>query len=259
MIRLLVTDLDGTLLNSHKSISDYTVSVLQQCRDAGILTAFATARSLPGAAPYLSRFQPDVFIGYGGALTMENGKITNQFPLPFQTVQHLLKYCLTFPQITAIHANCQEITLTNSETEASKDPAHYRYANFTLIPATDYFKISVRCSDPNVVKQIANYFSECRMQSFSGENFYTFAPIEATKWNALKAVASSHSVLFTEIAAFGDDQNDLEMLQNCCYGVAMENAIPEVRQAARFSCPSNDEDGVAKWIEASHLFKDLIQ
>ena len=71
MIRLLVTDLDGTLLRPDKTISDYTVSVLQRCRNAGILTAFATARSLPSAAPYLSRFLPDVFIGYGGAFTME--------------------------------------------------------------------------------------------------------------------------------------------------------------------------------------------
>ena len=58
MIRFLAIDLDGTLLRSDKSISDYSISVLRQCRKEGILAAFATARSLPSAQSYLSRFMP---------------------------------------------------------------------------------------------------------------------------------------------------------------------------------------------------------
>lgn len=258
MIRFLVTDLDGTLLRSDKSISDYSISVLRQCRKDGILIAFATARSLPSAAHYLTRFMPDVFIGYGGAFTMEKGKITRQFPLPFQTVSCLLRCFAIYPQVTVIHANRQDITLTNLKTEAAKDPAHYRYTDFAHIPPDNYLKISVRCSDPDVVTQIVKQFPECRLQIYSGENFYTFSHIGATKWNALKKVAASYSVGFSEISAFGDDQNDLEMIQNCGYGVATENAIPEVKHVARFSCPSNDDDGVAKWIENAHLLKNSI-
>ena len=254
MIRLLVTDLDGTLLRPDKTISDYTVSVLQRCRNAGILTAFATARSLPSAAPYLSRFLPDVFIGYGGAFTMEKGSITGQFALPLQTVERLLRCCAIYPQVAVIHANRQDITLTNWKAEADKDPAHYRYTDFSVLSPDAYFKISVRCSDPDVVTRIAGQFPECRLQLYSGENFYTFCHAGATKWNALKRAAASHGVCFSEIAAFGDDQNDLEVIQNCGYGVAMENAIPEVKHAARFSCPSNAHDGVARWTE-NVLFK----
>ena len=249
MIRFLVTDLDGTLLRSDKSISDYSISILQQCRENGILTAFATARSLPSAAPYLSRFMPDAFIGYGGAFTMVKGKLTEQFALPFETVERFLKCCAIDPRIAVIHVNRQDITLTNLKTEAAKDPAHYCYTDFAHIPPDHYLKMSVRCSEPNAIAQIAKKFPECRLQVYSGEDFYTFYYIGATKWNALKKVAASYSVCFSEIAAFGDDQNDLEMIQNCGYGVATENAIPEVKRMARFSCPSNDNDGVAKWIE----------
>ena len=255
MIRFLATDLDNTLLRSDKSISDYSISVLQQCRKEGILIAFATARSLPSAQPYLSRFMPDVFIGYGGAFTMEKGKITRQCPLQFQTVGRLLRCCAMYPQVAVIHANRQDITLTNLKTEAIEDPTHYCYMDFADIPPDNYFKISVRCSDPDAVIQIANQNSECRLQIYAEENFYTFSHISATKWNALKKVAASYSVRLYEIAAFGNDQNDLEMIQNCGYGIAMKNAISGVKHAARFSCLTNDNDGVAKWIENFLLFK----
>jgi hydroxymethylpyrimidine pyrophosphatase-like HAD family hydrolase len=52
----------------------------------------------------------------------------------------------------------------------------------------------------------------------------------------------------TEIAAFGDDINDMEMLQNCGVGVAMANGLDRVKAAADWVCDTNDQDGVAKWL-----------
>ena len=49
--------------------------------------------------------------------------------------------------------------------------------------------------------------------------------------------------------AFGDDYNDIEMLRDCGIGVAVANAIPEVKTAADYICDTNDNDGVAKWLE----------
>ena len=53
-----------------------------------------------------------------------------------------------------------------------------------------------------------------------------------------------------EIAVFGDDFNDIGMLRLCGRGIAMENAIAEVKQAADEICLSNEQDGVARWIAA---------
>jgi hydroxymethylpyrimidine pyrophosphatase-like HAD family hydrolase len=68
MIQLLATDLDRTLLRGDKSVSDYTVRVLTQCRARGIKIAFATARSEAASARFSARFAPDIFISNGGAL-----------------------------------------------------------------------------------------------------------------------------------------------------------------------------------------------
>ena len=53
----------------------------------------------------------------------------------------------------------------------------------------------------------------------------------------------------SEIIAFGDDMNDAEMLTEFGYGIAVENAIPEVKDMVSYICESNDNDGVAKYIE----------
>ena len=248
MIRLLATDLDGTLLRTDQSLSSGAVAALRQCRQAGIVTVFATARSWSGVSLYLSYFSPDIFIGYGGAMTIEDGVVTRQRPLPLETAQRLLCLCRQYPQVEKVHISCKDFTLTSEKREAERSPNHYRYADLTTFPPTGCLKLSVSCQDPDVVSQIACQFPQCRLQAFSGEGFYTFSHRESTKWSALKEIAVSRGISPSEMAAFGDDQNDLEMLQNCGVGVAMGNAIPSVKEAARFSCPSNDCDGVAQWI-----------
>jgi len=49
--------------------------------------------------------------------------------------------------------------------------------------------------------------------------------------------------------AFGDDWNDIELLRNCGTGIAVANALNEAKAVADYVCASNDEDGVAKWLE----------
>jgi hydroxymethylpyrimidine pyrophosphatase-like HAD family hydrolase len=57
----------------------------------------------------------------------------------------------------------------------------------------------------------------------------------------------------SEIAAFGDDLNDIDLLRYAGYGVAMENALDEVKAVADYICDTNDNDGVAKWLEDNML------
>jgi hydroxymethylpyrimidine pyrophosphatase-like HAD family hydrolase len=57
----------------------------------------------------------------------------------------------------------------------------------------------------------------------------------------------------SDIIAFGDDYNDMEMLKNCGVGVAVANACDEAKSAADYVCGSNDEDGAANWLEINML------
>lgn len=268
MIKAIITDLDGTLLHSDKTISDYTVKVLQKCRETGVKTVFATARSQQSSATFLRRFQPDVFIGHGGALTltpnMPVGRgaaasqtvITSRTALSSETCRRLIRRCLETPAVAAVYA-IHETAAFTSRRDTASDPgySHYRYADLLSLSRESYLKVSMQCSSPETARRIAEEFPECRMQGYTGEDLFSFASAEATKWNAIQAFAAREGIGMEEIAAFGDDWNDLDMLQNCGAGVAVENAIPEVKAAARFHTASNDGDGVAVWLEAHLLTK----
>ena len=72
---------------------------------------------------------------------------------------------------------------------------------------------------------------------------------DATKSKAAASLVQFWDIASSEILAFGDDLNDIDMLSYAGIGVAMGNALDEVKAAANYICLSNDEDGVAHWIE----------
>lgn len=74
----------------------------------------------------------------------------------------------------------------------------------------------------------------------------------ANKRNGVKVMLNAFGIAPEEAVYFGDDQDDVEAMQFCGLGVAVENAIPEVKAVADDIAESNDADGVARWIEA-HL------
>ena len=80
-------------------------------------------------------------------------------------------------------------------------------------------------------------------------------PAASGKTTAIKALAETSGISLEDTVAFGDDLNDIEMLRLCGMGVAVANAIPEVREAAGEITLSNDEDGVAEWL-AGHCLKE---
>ena len=84
---------------------------------------------------------------------------------------------------------------------------------------------------------------------YKGENFYRFANPNAVKWSAIKAVSDFYNIDTNMLVAFGDDMNDLEMLKNCGIGVAVENALDEVKDVTDYICETNNDDGVARWLE----------
>ena len=93
------------------------------------------------------------------------------------------------------------------------------------------------------------------MQSYRGENWYAFLPQGSGKVTAIRALAKLSGTDIGDITAFGDDVNDIGMLQLCGSGIAVANAVPEVLDIADGITLSNDEDGVAHWLTEHFLKK----
>ena len=116
-------------------------------------------------------------------------------------------------------------------------------------------KICVQTLDKEKVSKIAASIGEGRVDflPFSDIPWYKLSLKEATKEKAVSALSEKINIPLSKIAAFGDDFNDIGMLKLCGKGIAMENAIEQVKQVADEVCQSNENDGVARWIEKNIL------
>ncbi|MCM1165843.1 MAG: Cof-type HAD-IIB family hydrolase [Lachnospiraceae bacterium] len=251
MYKLIVLDLDGTLLNSEKKISEGNLAALKRAREDGALIAFSTARSAGAMREYIAAVQPDILISNGGALVERGNDVLFKRQLPAESVRHIIKRCLELSD-----GKC-EITIDTdfgyfwnykpdcdfSRYETPDNVRHCGFSNFDH-PA---YKVTAEVERAEDAEKLAAEVPDCGTLSFRGEIWRRFAHIEATKRNALEHICGGLSIEPREILAFGDDMNDLEML-GYCTGVAMGNALPEVKAAAKFVADTNDNDGVAEFL-----------
>jgi hydroxymethylpyrimidine pyrophosphatase-like HAD family hydrolase len=100
---------------------------------------------------------------------------------------------------------------------------------------------------------LTEHLSDIRTVTYSDVNIVTIVHREATKLNALNVVKDTFNIEINDIAIFGDDYSDVEMLSNGINSIAVANAIHECKAVAKYICDSNENDGVAKWIEENIL------
>jgi Cof subfamily protein (haloacid dehalogenase superfamily) len=249
LIKLIVADLDSTLLRGDKTISDYTAEVLRRCRAQGILLMFATARPWAKLTDFLAQVPTDALCYDIGTTVMAQGKIITRFYFDLAEQNAVIARLKSDPLVYRISAQSNGNSYFCGRAANARD-AEYDFPADCDIP---FNLIAFRSDDVAQSVEILRDFAGIRYFRVTDSNLVDIAPTCAGKWTAIKLIADHFGLNTAEIAAFGDDHNDLEMLQNCGVGVAVANAIPEAKSAARFTCASNDDDGVAKWIEENIL------
>lgn len=255
-IGMIVADLDNTLMHTDKSISDYTANIFARCREAGIKTAFVTARSEMASARAANIVKPEMLITCGGALARRGSEIFYTAPLSKDVAFEVVGLCLKLPSTGRILAEMSDGKyLVNYETRpgAVGDYAHAESYDFTRPFECDAFKLVINIADDEDRERLKNSFPDLSIHAYSDSRYCFIADAAATKMNAIKAVSKAISVDLANVAAFGDDNNDIDMLQKCGAGVAVENAIPEAKDAAGYICADCNDDGPAHWIEENLL------
>ena len=110
-------------------------------------------------------------------------------------------------------------------------------------------KLCVEIHQPGLAQRLCEHFSGLDSQHFSDGDWYKFTKSGITKEKAILAVCEACHGDVSEIVAFGDDYADIGMLKICGVGVAMGNAVQEVKDIADDITLSNEEDGVAVYLE----------
>lgn len=247
-MKLIVTDLDRTLLRSDKSISAYTIEILNRCRKAGYMIAFATARAENGMVRFINALNPDAIISSGGAVISLNGNIIYEKSMSASDVRTIINMCTRFT------AGKGKITAESIEGYFSNfipdDPDRYnafKYADFSRFDIPCY-KITAELEYDEYGEVIANMCDDCSVLSYSGELWQRFACKTSTKEDSLKVLLNHLKIDYTDVIAFGDDTNDIGMLKLAGTAVAVANAIPKIKAIAHHITKSNDEDGVADYL-----------
>lgn len=258
-ISLILSDLDGTLFRNDKSVSNHTKETIIKAQEKGILFGISTSRALVNAVKFLDGINPDLVISNGGALAFHRTKDKSQekiYDSEFtkeETETLIEKTFQVLGKETTISIDNEKGLYSNAGEDDFGDKFWTKvdFAHFCE-PA---MKICIQTQDKNAVEKIASSIGIENVDylPFSDIPWYKLTNKNATKEKAILAVSKALKIPTENMVAFGDDFNDIGMLKLCGKGIAMENAIQQVKDIADEICPSNENDGLAKWIETHCL------
>ena len=248
-ISIILSDLDGTLFHNDKSISDFTKETIRQAQAKGILFGICTSRAKVNAIKFLEGIEPDILITNGGGIVYYQDKKIYNCEFSVEEVRKLIAAAFeVFGKDIILSADNEYALYSNSKEELGDK--FWTFNDF-LDFQEPCMKMCIESLDKEKVEKVASVIGLENVDylPFSDIPWYKLSKKAATKEKAIEALCRHLNITSSKIVAFGDDFNDIGMLKLCGKGIAMENAIEEVKQAAGQVCASNENDGVAKWIK----------
>jgi len=249
-IKLIAMDLDGTLLRTDKTISERTKTAIRRCREFGIKVVYATGRDRIN-----TEMIPDELFDGGitanGAIAEINGAVVYSALTPYQTARPFLMAC----DKRGLRIASQADGVDYSNFIVSDEwpwITNFKVIDF-LQHDKDAEKIYTYDLTPEDIRFIKDQLPKEFYMIMAMDGLAMIMHKDATKSKAVAALARDWGIDQYEIAAFGDDLNDIDMLSHAGIGVAMQNALPEVKAVADYICGDCDSDGVARWIEENIL------
>ena len=274
MIRLVASDMDGTLLNRYGKISALNIAAIEALKRKNINFIVCTGRNFADASLPLEEagISCDIICMNGAAVFDSRGQQQRKQPLAKKQVSRILSICRPFPVLYDFMTERGSSTTSTMEEfrksfeekiflpmisdEHTYDTIvqrfHFTTEEAIMDSSCDIYKMSVVHEDPEVLKQI-----RISLEMEEGVSIASSAPsnlelthIKAQKGSALMEYAANTGILPREILAIGDSENDLSMLTlPIGYSIAMSNASELIKRKARLITRSNDADGVAVAID----------
>ncbi|ETO40697.1 Hydrolase (HAD superfamily) [Fructilactobacillus florum 8D] len=262
MIKMIALDLDNTLLNSDKKISSLNTKVLKKLHRQGLKVVLCTGRPLNAVLDYVDQLDlheaADYTITFNGGLVLRN-----------RDQQVLFQHGMSKPQLSALYqfAKQQQLpldVLNFSQVYPVTDLVKSIYqqtlrATIKFVPTAwgqlsqqTYAKAIIATQPQQLDAVVARLSNELRHDYHimrSQPKILEFLPPKVDKVYGLGALLSYFGWDFSNLLAFGDAENDAGMLRQAKIGVAMGNATPEIKQLADEETATNDQDGVALFLE----------
>ena len=264
-IKMIALDLDGTLLTSEKTISDYTEQILRNLHSAGIKVVLCTGRPINAIWRFIKQLDlvmpEDFTITFNGALVVENDSKSELFKqgLHKQDFDRLHQFA------KRVNAPLDLLDFERAYPLTDLKPSNYRNQfqpgvlnfvpeNFADISNEDEFPKAVMCDSPALLDEYlaqlpetaGSYYHIVRSQPIITE----FLATDMDKEVGLNHLLKHFGWDFSNLMTFGDAENDMGMIKAAGMGVVMQNGQPQMQKIANVVTDfDNDHDGVARYLE----------
>lgn len=279
MVKAILLDIDGTLTNSQKQITSRTRDALLAAQDKGVVLVLASGRADVGLHQFADvlrmKDHGGVFVAFNGAksLNYQTGEVYFEQAMTVDQGRRVLEHMKGFEVASCIDHG--EYMLTNDAYfTIERDGAPYLIVEYEAhnngflvreerdLPAVVDWGINkiLNAGQPAYLQEhwqemLAPFEGELSAM-FTAPFYYEFTPLGVDKSRALSETFSALGIDPADIVAFGDAQNDRTMIEWAGCGVAMGNAVDEVKAVADYVTLSCDEDGIAAALEK--LYPELL-
>ena len=257
MIRLIATDLDGTLLNNEHKISDYNKKVISAVNEKGIKVILSTGRPTSAATKFLDdlNIETDMISFNGAMITDRNGNILYENNLESSIGKELIeiakKYKIYYQGFLGERWNLSDakskwldfyisIAKINNYIVGFDNIKDFSFSKFMFIGENEILK--------EIAEELDKKLKDKVYYAFSRPVYLEVHSPKVSKANALCFLLNKYDIKKENVMAFGDNNNDIEMLEIAGISVAVDNAENALKEKAKYITKSNIENGVGYFI-----------
>jgi len=267
MIKAIAVDMDGTFLNSN---NDYDrkafLELFKKLKAKEVRFVVASGNQYAQISSFFPEIWREItFVSENGGLVFEKGNLLIKKIIAKPIIQDTLTLLEnTSYKVGIILCGVQSAYILKSKNaDLKKEAAKYYFAlkeidSFQDLPDDEWVKIALQLEDKNAfsIIDLMNEKNNSQLKAvYSGHGSVDLIANEVNKGNTLKQLLNQREIKPEQFLAFGDSNNDLEMLELAGYSYSMANASKQVNQVAKYQAPSNDENVVISTINA--LFDKL--
>ena len=256
MIKLIASDMDGTLLNDKNEIHEEFYKVFQELKKQNIIFAAASGRQYYNLAKRFEKIKDDMmFIAENGTFVVYKGEELVVNPLDINLAREIIKVVRNIDNAYAILCGKNSAYIESNDERIIEQTEKY-YARYEIVDdltkvEDEVLKVAI-CDFDGAEHNSNRYFDDFRDKTQVAVSGHLWLDIMAKGINkgvAIKEIQEQLGISFEETMVFGDYLNDLEMMGSAYHSYAMENAHDDLKKAARFITKSNDESGVVHAIK----------
>ena len=267
MIKAIAVDMDGTFLNSNNDYDrEAFLELFKKLKAKEVRFVVASGNQYAQISSFFPEIWREItFVSENGGLVFEKGNLLIKKIIAKPIIQDTLTLLeKTSYKVGIILCGVQSAYILKSEnTDLKKEAAKYYFAlkeidSFQDLPDDEWVKIALQLEDKNAfsIIDLMNEKNNSQLKAvYSGHGSVDLIANEVNKGNTLKQLLNQWEIKPEQFLAFGDSNNDLEMLELAGYSYSMANASEQVARVAKYQAPSNNENGVISTINA--LFDKL--